>query len=333
MKNNATSERTMEFIKQNAIVLVLILEFIFFTINTDNFLSASNLFNVLRQVSTTGIVCVGMTFVMITGGIDLSVGAEVGLSVVVCASLMVNGWGILPACIAAILAAMLVGFINGLLVANVGIPSLIATLGTQTAVRGAVYIWTNCLPIFGFPEEFRVLGQGYILGVIPVPVVIMLCVLILAWVYINMTKYGRYTYAIGGNEEVTRLSGIKVKVMKNATYVISGFCAGLAGVILLSRLFSGQPRAGINYEMDAITAVVLGGVSVTGGAGRLSGVIVGFLIIGLLSNGFTMMGVNEYWQTFLKGIILLTAVGLDVRSVSRRKKQVVIDADSGGSAQ
>ena len=274
----------------------------------------------------TGIVCVGMTFVMITGGIDLSVGAEVGLSVVICAKLLVAGFPAFPACLVAISAAVLVGFLNGWLIANVGIPPLIATLGTQTAVRGAVYIWTNCLPIFGFPESFRMLGQGYIFGVIPVPVSIMIVVLVVAWFYISKTRYGRYTYALGGNEEVARLSGIKVKTMKHITYAISGLCAGLAGVILLSRLFSGQPRAGINYEMDAITAVVLGGVSVSGGEGKLSGVIVGFIIIGILSNGFTMMGVNDYWQTFLKGVILLTAVGLDVQSTRRKKKLVVIDA-------
>ncbi len=326
MNKGFTSGKIVEFVKHNAIILVLVLEFVAFSLLTKNFLSGSNLFNVLRQVSMTGIVCVGMAFVMITGGIDLSVGAEVGLAVIVCAALIVNGVGVFLACAIAILSAMAVGLINGWLIANVGIPPLIATLGTQTAVRGAVYIATNCLPIFGFDDSFRTLGQGYIFGVVPIPVVIMVTVLAVAWLYIGKTKMGRYTYALGGNQEVARLSGINVKRMLHVTYTISGFCAGLAGVILLSRLFSGQPRAGINYEMDAITAVVLGGVSVSGGEGKLSGVIIGFLIIGILSNGFTMMGVNEYWQTFLKGVILLTAVGLDVQSLRRKKKLVVIDS-------
>ena len=318
--------KVLDFIKQNAIIILLVLEVIYFSFTTDNFLSTTNLFNVLRQVAPTGIVCIGMTLVILTGGIDLSVGAEVGLAVVVCAECIVAGWPILPSCLLAILATTIVGYVNGLLIADIGIPAFIATLGTQFAVRGAVYIYTNCMPIFGFPEEFRFLGQGYIFKVVPVPVVIMVIMLVIAWFYINKTKMGRYTYAIGGSAEVSRLSGINVKRVYHLTYVISGFCSGIAGVILLSRLFSGQPRAGINYEMDAITAVVLGGVSMTGGEGKLSGVIYGFLIIGLLSNGFTMLGVNEYWQMLLKGIILCVAVGADVISTRRKQKNVQIDS-------
>jgi ribose/xylose/arabinose/galactoside ABC-type transport system permease subunit len=312
--------------------MVLILECAYFSCFTARFASVDNIFNVLRQVAMTGIISIGMTFVMITGGIDLSVGSIAGMSVLSCALMLVKGIHPVLACAISVTLSVLVGALNGWLVAHMELPALIATLGTETALRGLVYISTNASPVFGFTESFRVLGQGYVFGVIPIPVLIAGVTLVIAWIYINMTTLGRYTYAVGGNEEVARLSGISVRKVKYITYMISGFCAGLAGIILLSRLFSGQPRAGLNYEMEAITAVVLGGVSVSGGHGRLSGVIIGVLIMGVLSNGMIMLGVNEYWQMFLRGTVLIIAVCIDIRtgrSVGKRKKSnlsVVTDA-------
>ena len=302
---------------------VLIAECIIFTVNTNKFASVENFLNVLRQISMTGIVSVGSAFVMISGGIDLSVGSIVAMSLISTSFMLIAGVPPVIACILAILLAIAIGAINGLLVAHFKIPPLIATLGMQTVVRGIVYIMTNATPVFGFPDSFRVLGQGYAFVYIPIPVLILAAVIIVAWIYINKTTLGRYTYAVGGNEEVARLSGIGVKKVKYITYMICSFCCGLAGVILLSRLNSGQPRAGLGYEMDAITAVVLGGVSVSGGKGRLSGVLIGVMIMGILSNGMIMMGINEYWQLLLRGLVLLVAVGFDIMAGTRKAKIVL----------
>ena len=321
MKLNESS-RFLSIFKRYGLLVVLIVLCIFFTLNTDHFATVDNTFNVLRQLSMSIIISIGMAFVMITAGIDLSVGSMAGIAVNSCALMLVNDVPTVAASIIAVFLCVGAGAINGFLVAEIKMPPLIATLGTMTAYRGLVYLVTDALPIFGFPDNFRGLGQGYILSIVPIPVIIAIAIVFAGWFYINKTTYGRYTYAVGGNQEVARLSGIAVKKVKYITYMISGFCSGLAGVILASRLSSGQPRAGINYEMDVITAVVLGGVSVAGGQGRISGVILGVLIMGVLSNGMIMMGVNEYWQMFLRGVILVLAVTFDIYA-SQRKAKVV----------
>lgn len=318
--------------KRYGIVLILVAECIFFSFGTKNFASLDNVFNILRQTSMLGIVCIGMTLVILTGGIDLSVGTMVGVSLIICAELLVRGVAPVVACIVAVLGSVVVGTINAFLVSNVGITSLIATLGIQTAFRGLIFIQTHATPIFGFDPSFRVLGQGYIFDIIPIPVVIMIGMLVIAWFYLNKTTFGRHTYAVGGNEEVARLSGVNVRKIKYMTYMISGFCSGIAGIILLSRLFSGQPRGGIGLEMDAITAVVLGGVSLAGGQGRLSGVIIGVFIMAVLSNGLIMIGVNDYWQMFLMGIVLIAAVSFDVISNKRKKNRFVKEDDKKAAA-
>ena len=316
------SNRFLSVFKRYGLVVILIVLCIFFAANTDHFATIDNLFNVLRQVSMSIIISIGMAYVLITAGIDLSVGSMVGIAVNSCALMLINDVHTLAASIISILLCIGAGAINGFLVAQIKMPPLIATLGTMTAYRGLVYLVTDAVPIFGFPDSFRVLGQGYVLNIVPIPVIIAIGIVIAGWFYINKTTYGRYTYAVGGNQEVARLSGINVKKVKYITYMISGFCSGLAGVILASRLSSGQPRAGLNYEMDVITAVVLGGVSVAGGQGRIAGVIIGVLIMGVLSNGMIMMGVNEYWQMFLRGVILILAVAFDIYA-SQRKTKIV----------
>jgi ribose transport system permease protein len=282
-----------------------------FSLTTDAFLTQQNLTNVLRQIAILGIASVGMTLVILTGGIDLSVGSALAFAGVTTATAMTTfGLDVYSASILGVLVGGGVGLINGLAVAIFEIPALIATLATLTAVRGFAYITTGGLPVFGFPPEFAYLGRGMI-GMVPVPVAIMHVVLAIGWVLLNRTRYGRHLYAIGGNAEAARLSGISVKATLLSTYVVAGLFTGLGGVIMLSRLNSGQPNVATGFEMDVITAVVLGGVSIAGGEGRFSGVIFGIFIIGILSNGMILLNVQDYWQLVIKGAVLMSAVGLD----------------------
>jgi ribose/xylose/arabinose/galactoside ABC-type transport system permease subunit len=300
-----------------AIPIALGILVIIFSLTTDAFMTSRNLINILRQVSIIGICAVGMTFVILTGGIDLSVGSVIGVAVVTCAKLMVLGLHPIAASLFALLAGVVVGIINGIFINEVGIPPLITTLALMTGLRGIAYKVTAGLPVYGFPESFSFLGQGYVVG-IPVPVIIMILVFITGYILLNKTKFGRYVYGIGGNEEATRLSGINVKATKYKLYVLEGLLAALAGIVLLSRVNSGQPKAGTGYEMDIITAVVLGGVSIAGGSGKITGVIFGVLLMGVLTNGMILMNVDEYTQWIIKGVVLLGAVSLD--EISSRKK-------------
>ncbi|MGI6236363.1 MAG: ABC transporter permease, partial [Candidatus Excrementavichristensenella sp.] len=213
------------------------------------------------------------------------------------------------------------GFISGVMVAKFTVPALIATLAMQTIMRGIAFILTKGIPVYGLPEGIKKLGQGYFLGV-PIPVYIMVLVFFIGWWMLEQTKFGRHIYAIGGNEEVARLSGINVFVRKIQVFSLSGFFGGLSGVIMLSRINSGQPATSEGFEMDVITAAVLGGVSVAGGQGKIINVIAGVLIMGMLGNGMTLMNLDEYWQWVTKGIVLLFAVAFDnwQRNVSYKTK-------------
>jgi len=303
-------------LKNLAMLFILIALCTFFAVMNPIFMNSSNLLNILRQVSILGIVSVGMALTLITGGIDLSVGSIIGLAGVICAKLMVIGFHPVLAVLIALSVGIIVGMANGFTICKVNIPPLIATLAMLTIVRGVIYVLTGAWPIYGFTESFRILGQGY-LGFIPIPVVIMLLVFVIGWIYLNRTVHGRYIYGIGGNEEAIRLAGVNIIKMKYLVYMISGFLSALAGVILLSRLHSGQPRAGIGFEFDVVTAVVLGGVSIKGGEGKLSGVLVGVIIMGVLSNGLILLNVSEYYQMVIKGMVLLIAVGFDTYSKQR----------------
>ena len=312
----------VQFVRKYMIFALLVLVMIIFSFGSQYFLTVSNLINVLRQSAVNGIVCVGMCFVMLTGGIDLSVGAVLGLSAVTCASMMAK-LGIHPvlAVVISLVIGTLVGFLNGLLINNVGIPALIATLGTMTSLRGLCFILTGGLPVYGFTNSFGVIGKGYI-GFIPVPVIIMVVVLVAGAYVLNKTRYGRYLYAVGGNREASRLSGISVDKVVIATYTLSGLLATIAGVVELSRFSSGNPSAGDGYEMGAITSVVLGGISVSGGEGKFYGVIAGIFLMSILSNGLVMMNVQSYWQQLIKGLVLIFAVGVDALSKKAKTKTV-----------
>lgn len=297
--------------RKYGIFAVLLFVFIFFSVASPAFFTSGNLLNVARQVSMIGITSVGMTFVMLTGGIDLSVGSQITFVNILCAYLMVN-MHVHPVLAVAIVLCLtsLVGYVIGWLVAELRMPPFIATLGFMNMLSGAAFIISGGLPIFGFPKSFAAIGQGYI-GFIPVPVVLMVIVVGLGSFILNRTYHGRYFYAVGGNEEASALSGINVKLTKKLVYTLCGFFAGLAGVIMLSRTNSGQPTTGKGFEFDVIIAVVLGGVSTMGGAGMLSGAIAGVLIMGILSNGMILVNIGEFYQVVIKGAVLLLAVGFD----------------------
>lgn len=304
-------KKAIDVIKSRAIWVFLFLMIVFFAIMSDNFLSMRNLMNVAKQVSIFGVASVGMTYVILLGGIDLATGSIISFVNIVAAYFMVNmGLNPILAVIGSLVISTIIGLLNGVIIAEIGMPPLIVTFASQTIFAGLAYIICKGTPISRFPESFLAMGQGYV-GPIPIPVIIMvLCFAVGAFI-LSKTYFGRYFYAIGGNEEAAVLSGIQVKKVKYIVYALSGFFAGIAGLVMLARANTGQPNAGLGYEFDVITCVVLGGVSVSGGSGKMSNVIAGVLIIGVLSNGMVLLNVSSYMQMVIKGIILLLAVGSD----------------------
>ncbi|KGD59147.1 branched-chain amino acid transport system / permease component family protein [Burkholderia pseudomallei] len=274
---------------------------------SDSFLSAANLENVLRQVSINAIIGVGMTCVILTGGIDLSVGSVMALSGTLAAGLLVTGANGAAALAAGIGVGVALGAANGLFVAFAGMPPIIVTLATMGIARGLALIYTGGYPIDGLPDWVRFFGSGKVLGV-QTPVLTMLAVYALAWLMLERMPFGRYVYAIGGNEHATRLSGVRVSRVKLAVYTFAGLTSALAALVLTGRLMSGQPNAGGGFELDAIAAVVMGGTSIAGGRGSIVGTLVGALLLGVLNNGLNMIGVNPYVQNVIKGAIILLAI-------------------------
>ena len=304
-------KQMIEVIKDKAIFLVLAVMIIFFSLVTKTFLTLDNLFNVARQVSMLGIASIGMIFVILLGGTDLSTGSIITFVNIVTAYMMVKmDISMWPAILLTLMMCILIGLFNGFAVATFNMPALIVTFATQTIFAGVAYMISGGMPISGLPEEFAVIGQGYV-GVVPIPVLIMIVAFVLGGVILNKTYFGRYFYALGGNEEAAKLSGIRVKAIKMLVFALSGLFGGIAGIVMLSRTNSGQATAGRGYEFDVITAVVLGGVSLSGGSGRMLNVVAGVLILGVLSNGMVLMNVSSYAQMVIKGIILLLAVGFD----------------------
>jgi len=276
---------------------------------SDRFLTTSNLINVARQVSINAIVAAGMTFVIITGGIDLSVGSTIALAG--CAALLVAGpLGDVVGMTAGILVAAGVGFLNGALVAWGRVPPFITTLATMTVVRGAALVLTNGEPIVKTEGAYLWLGQASV-GPIPVPILLMVATLFGAHWFLTRTRWGTYVYAVGGNAEAARLSGISLAGIQILVYVLGGVLAGLAGLVLAARLSSAQPNTGVGFELDAIAAVVLGGTSLMGGEGTIWGTTVGAFIIGILNNGFNLMNVSPFYQLIAKGAVIVLAVLVD----------------------
>lgn len=308
-----------KFLRSNAIWFVFIAMVIVFTIANPNFIRVSNLVAISRQVAVYGIASVGMTFVILIAGIDLSTGSIITLVNIVCAYMMVNmGMNMWVAVLLSLVVATLVGVLNGFMVSTIGIPALIATFASQTIFEGIAYLISGGMPISGFDKSFNLFGKTSV-GIVPVCAIIMIVCFAVGSFILNKSYFGRYFYAIGGNEEAAELSGIRVSRVKYLIYALSGFFAGLAGIVMLSRTGSAQNTAGLGLEFDVITCVVLGGVSVNGGSGKISGVIAGVLIIGSLTNGMILMDVSTYTQMVIKGLVLALAVGFDCLS---KKKQV-----------
>ncbi|MBB6602384.1 ribose ABC transporter permease [Bacillus pumilus] len=276
------------------------------------FLEPLNILNLLRQISINALIAFGMTFVILTGGIDLSVGAILALSSALTAGFIVSGMDPILAIIVGCIIGAILGMVNGLLITKGKMAPFIATLATMTIFRGLTLVYTDGNPITGLGSNyaFQLFGRGYFLG-IPVPAITMLLTFIVLWVLLHKTPFGRRTYAIGGNEKAAFISGIKVPRVKIMIYSLAGFMSALAGAILTSRLNSAQPTAGTSYELDAIAAVVLGGTSLSGGRGRIVGTMIGVLIIGVLNNGMNLLGVSSFYQSVVKGIVILIAVLLD----------------------
>lgn len=275
-----------------------------------HFLTVSNLLNVAEQTAINAVVAVGMTFVIVSGGIDLSVGSMVALSGVVMASALRAEWPVPAALAAGLLVGTACGLLNGLLVTKGRLPPFIATLGLMSVARGAALVYTEGRPISGFGAGFRSLATGRVLE-IPVPVLYTALVYVVGYVLLTRTRFGRYVYAIGGNEEATRLSGVAVGFHKTMVYALSGATAALAAVLLTARLNSAQPIAGMMYELDAIAATVIGGTSLLGGEGSLGGTLVGALIMGVLRNGLNLLGVSSFLQQIVIGVVIIAAVVVD----------------------
>ncbi|TMR72132.1 ribose ABC transporter permease [Streptococcus pseudopneumoniae] len=306
-------KNTMKYMSELTTVIALIILMAVITIINSNFLTANNLLNLLLQVTSNALIAFGMTFVILTGGIDLSVGSILALSSALTAGLLGSVMTVTLAILISLILGCILGMMNGLLISYGKLAPFIVTLATMTIFRGATLVYTNGNPITkGLSDTFlfQFLGQGYIVG-IPFPVIIMFIVFIVLYVLLHKTAFGKSVYAIGGNEKAAYISGVKLNKVKIIIYSISGMMASISGLIITSRLSSAQPTAGASYEMDAIAAVVLGGTSLSGGKGRILGTLIGALIIGVLNNGLNIIGVSAFWQQVVKGVVILIAVLID----------------------
>ena len=290
-------------------ILLLVLIIVVSVLNT-NFLSAQNIKNIFQQVSINGILAVGMTFVIITGGIDLSVGSLLGFSGVIAASLVSGGGNPLLAVLAGIAAGLVFGVVNGVLVSYAKIVPFIVTLGMLSIARGFTNVYTHGSPIIKLNKAFTALGQSSFLG-IGLPVWIFVCMLLVGYVLLHTTKLGRYTLAVGGNESAAKTSGINTAKIKMFAYTFTGFCCGLAGILMTAKTNAGAPNAGTGYELDAIAAAIIGGTSPSGGKGSIFGTLLGVLIFGIIQNALDILNVSSYIQQVIKGLIIIGAVWTD----------------------
>lgn len=290
------------------------------SVTTSGFLTEKNIINVLRQVSYNGVIAVGMTFVIITGNIDLSVGGVVGLAAIVACDFAHPGeYPLIVPILVALGIGALVGLVNGIGIAYGHVPAFIMTLGTNTILRGVIMLYNNGKPVLDLSEQYQAIGSGY-LGRIPIPVIILIAVLLLGWFILNKTRFGRHVLAVGGNEQAARVSGINTQLVKITVYIMSGLFSAIAGMIISARVNAGSPTLGTGYENDAIAAAVIGGTSMMGGQGSMIGTIGGILIIGVMNNGLDLLNVSSYYQQVAKGVIIIAAVLFDMLSKSRKSK-------------
>jgi ribose transport system permease protein len=323
-----TSSSAKEHVARFQSLIALALMVVALSIASDNFLTFDNGLNVLRQVSINLCLSIGMTMIILSGGIDLSVGSVLALSGAVAAGLLKNGmllpytdyalqFTVFGAIIAGVVVGLTLGWVNGFVITRFGLPPFVATLGMLSIARGLTMLWTGGFPITDLGEEFRFIGTGYWLGV-PMPVWISAALVVVFSVITRRTPFGRYLYAVGGNERAAKLSGLNVDRIKRLVYTLGGGLAGVAGLLLAARLDSATPIAGASYELNSIAAVVIGGTSLSGGRGSIFGTVLGCLIIGVLENGLVLLEVSPFWQQVVKGVVILTAVAID--RMSRREE-------------
>ncbi|MDD3360408.1 MAG: ABC transporter permease [Hespellia sp.] len=301
-----------------ALVFVIIIIFVAMSFASPVFLTSKNLINIVRQISINGIIAVGMTFVILTGGIDLSVGSVVAITSVICGYLLQNGSNWLVACVVALGIALVFGAFNGFMIAYVGFQPFIATLATVTMGSGIALAFSDGKPFTITNETFLKIGQGYV-GPIPIPVILLVIIVAIGLIILKTTTFGRYVFAIGGNKSAAKLSGVRTRRIELMVYMLSSVCAAVVGLILSARISSGQPTAGEGYELDAIAATAIGGTSMSGGLGSLTGTVFGFVILGLMTNSMNLLNINSFYQQIAKGILIILAVFLDM--TSKGKKQ------------
>lgn len=319
----------LDAVRDYGIYLVFLIVFFGMCLLEPKFRTEGNLINLLRQNSIIGIMACGMTFAILLGGLDLSVGAVAAASSVVCAKVIIglggegtaNHWQVALGVACGILIGLVVGLTNGLLIAWVGVNPFVSTLGTMTILRGLLYVWTNATPLFGVPFSFTNLGLGSTFRV-PNPFWIFLAVAIVTSVLLGRMRFGHYVYAIGGNAVAAARMGIPVRRVRMLVYVITAVCAAIAGIILVGQTATGQPAGALGYELTAIAAVIVGGASLSGGQGRMSGTIVGVFLLGVVSNALNLFGVSPFWQPVATGIILVIAVAVDSLAAKSSRNQV-----------
>ena len=320
MEKKTFGRKFLDIYGKVGVYFLLFLVILVFSCMSDVFLTLNNIKNIGKQVSMIGICAVGITIVLLTGGIDISCGSVIALVTVVGAYFMtaynMNLWLALAICLA--LGALL-GFWNGVVITYFKLPPMIATLAMQSIARGIAFVMTKGTPIYGLPDAIQTIARGEVLG-IPVPVLIMVAVFLISYWLLEKTYIGRHIYALVGNPEAARLSGININKVTILVYTLSSFLSALAGIVMLSRINSGQPNAALSYEMNVIPAAVIGGISVNGGEGRTLNVIAGVLIMGCLSTGMTLIGLNEYWQFIVKGLVLTATVALDNAQKGKLKR-------------
>jgi ribose/xylose/arabinose/galactoside ABC-type transport system permease subunit len=313
---NPLYKKGQSLLQRFGLLLVIVILSALMSVVRPVFLTSGNLINVLRQVSMNGVLAIGITFVILTGGIDLSIGSVVAVTSVIAGRLLEEGHSIAAAIAFSMSAALIFGLLNGFLIAAGGLPPFIATLSTMAIARGFALVYSNGRPYLIQREAFLAIGKGSSLGV-PNPIWILLVVCALAYITLNFTIFGRHVYAFGGNRQAAKLAGVRTRLVEISVYTITGILAGLTAIILSARISSGQPTAGQSYELDAIAAAAIGGTSMVGGSGTVGGTIMGFIIIGIMINSLTLLGVSSFYQQIVKGFIIIAAVMLDMQMKRR----------------
>ncbi len=300
------------FCKRYGISFVMLAMIMILSLLSPTFRTSGNVISILLQVSLNGILALGMVFVITAGGIDLSIGSMLALTSVIIGVVLNATGNILLACTIAVITTTFFGFVNGVLIAKFNMFPFVVTLATQLVIRGIAYIISGGYSQSLANAEFKQIGSGRLFGIIPYPVIFLIIIAIIAYIILHCTKFGRYIYAVGGNINAATASGVNVFWTRTGSFMISGFCAGVAGIIMTSRISAAQPNIGTGYETDAIAACVIGGTSFAGGVATIPGTVVGIIIIGLIYNGMNLVGINSYWQTITKGLLIIGAVMIDM---------------------